>query len=95
MEETLPELAVGQVVRVYRVHLAEPVWLMDAETGQYLPGRDNPEVGRVLIRDDTHYLDGARYRVTVLRAGREYHTDWYARYWLRLSHEPPPAAGGQ
>jgi hypothetical protein len=89
-EFVLPELEIGQAVRVFRTHSAGTLWLYDPETGAYAEPagvayvREDHAVGTVRERQ------GDCYRVTVLRSGRELYIDWTARYWIRLSHEPPP-----
>lgn len=86
----LPELAVGQVVRVFRTHSAAPLWLYDPDTGacaepaEIALVRENFAVGKVRERW------GDCYRITVMRRGRELYVDWMARGWIRLSHEPAP-----
>ncbi len=86
----LPDLQIGQVVRVYRTHSAGTLWLHDPETGAYAEPaevahvREDHAVGKVRERN------GDCYRVTVLRRGRELYVDWMSRYWIRLSHEPAP-----
>lgn len=83
----LPELTIGQVVRVFRTHSSGSLWLYDPKTQKYADDgmiREAFAVGKVRERR------GDCYRVTVLRRGREYYLDWMSRYWVRLSHEPAP-----
>lgn len=83
----LPELTIGQVVRVFRAHAAGTLWLYDPTTGQYAENglvRGEFAVGKVRERR------GDCCRVTVLRGGRQYFIDWTSRHLIRLSHEPAP-----
>jgi len=86
----LPNLEIGQVVRVFRTHSAGTLWLCDPKTGTYAEPADVAHVREDHVVGTVRERQGDCYRVTVLRGGRELYVDWMARYWIRLSHEPPP-----
>lgn len=83
----MPELAIGQPVRVYQTSTSSPIWLYDPAAGQ-----PHTELG--LVRGE--YVDGTVrerrgecYRVTVMVDGVELYVNWMSRYWVRPLDESP------
>lgn len=98
VEETaaLPDLATGQVVRVYRAG-DEPTRFMELVDGykEWLalakPSWEPFETGTV--REElprSRGEDQRLYRITIVKDGQELFIDWTSRYWIRLPDEPAP-----
>lgn len=92
----LPDLAVGQVVRVYRPG-NEPIRFMEL-VDQYkewpaalAPSMEPFETGT--LREELDGITDAHlrlYRVTIAKDDRDLFIDWTSRYWVRLPDEPAP-----